>query len=299
MNLRAFWGKAKSVGQRHGLPVLAALLYEAFIRSYGNRIFRKFASFFIRRSHARRKFAFILGCYNSGTTLVKQCVCAHPLVSTTPVETPFLSSISTYQETGWGRALYGNVARIEADRKAGRPFERETYLRELSPWMRKPVFIDKSVPNSVRVPGLANAFPDAKFVYVYRKPAGVIRGIRKRSRPEADAGLIFSGEPYSDAFLYQQWKYFNQCIVEDADRFPGRIHFCSYERFLASPVEELTRIYEFLGLPMPEISHNEAGLRVGTTEIGFHNQSVGDMRGGGNFSDDIARYEAEYEAART
>lgn len=297
--LEVFWRKTLSIAKRHRLPVVTALVYELFIRLYQRRDFR---GAFLAASRALGKsedFHFILGCYNSGTTLVKQCVCAHPLVSTTPVETPFLSSISTYQETGWGRALYGNVARIEADRKAGRPFERETYLRELSPWMRKPVFIDKSVPNSVRVPGLANAFPDAKFVYVYRKPAGVIRGIRKRSRPEADAGLIFSGEPYSDAFLYQQWKYFNQCIVEDADRFPGRIHFCSYERFLASPVEELTRIYEFLGLPMPEISHNEAGLRVGTTEIGFHNQSVGDMRGGGNFSDDIARYEAEYEAART
>lgn len=110
----------------------------------------------------------------------------------------------------------------------------------LDAWMpfwdaSKPVLLEKSPPNLIRMPFLRALFPAARFIIVVRHPVAVSVATRKWTRTSMDS-------------LMRHWLAGHRHLVDDA-RAVGDVAVVRYEDLMAAPGDELNRIFAFLGLP--------------------------------------------------
>ena len=244
---------AKDLAARLEMPVWKALPYDAFVRAYRHAPMRGVLRLPFPRVKPRG-WIFPVGCYNAGTTIIKDAILAHPDVVGMPVEGDTLTSaLDTFEEGGFPRGMFANHDVIERSRNVG-DLDVDRIIRDWAPWIRGgKLFLDKSISNSMRIHKLRSAFPGARFVCIVRSPAGVIAGIKKRSRPS-------HGGEYDDGFLRAQWKYFYETILGDEE--PSDLSYCSYESFVASPSETTESLFRGLGLRRVPIEDDESGVRI-------------------------------------
>src|SRR5690554_6700863 len=100
--------RLKKISERHKLSLVPALTYELFVRAYRNDLLR-----FLLKPYFEflkpKGWIFVCGCYNSGTTIIKQVIGAHPDVAMTPIEGDCLTSyLSNFETGGWPRAMMAN-----------------------------------------------------------------------------------------------------------------------------------------------------------------------------------------------
>jgi hypothetical protein len=129
-------------------------------------------------------------------------------------------------------------------------------------------FLEKTPKNALRITFLNEAFPDALFIYLHRKPesnlASMIeawnsgRFVTYRDLPEWH-GLPWSllltpnwrNLPADDlaAIVADQWHQANNAIVRDLSALPtSRWRSLAYEDLVKSPSETLTRLWKFCDL---------------------------------------------------
>lgn len=260
--------KINKLSRRHNKPMLSSLGYEMFIRVYRYfPIARKLLRFFSLPKQPKNIF-FVVGAYNSGTTITKSVIGLHPSVSSAPIEGDLLTSeISNLEENGWHRCLYGNKESILDYRKTV-TINPINLIKDWSPWIKKDkFFLEKSVSNSVRMSQLREAFPGSKFINVIRDPHDVTSGIIKRSKPTGEAATSLNSDAYPEKLISCQWSFIYDIIdldSRDADTFS-----CSYENFIKYPVETISAIYSFLNLHPIAISFNHKTnlLQLGEEQI--------------------------------
>lgn len=271
--MKKFVAGIKRLSERHGTGPISAVLKEGFIRSYRKpRVRRILQFFFVKR--LPRRMIFVVGVYNSGTTVVKDAIALHPDVCSAPIEGDRLSSaIAYFEQGGWPRAMFGNAYEIMKGRL--RPtINAEQFISDLRPWVRSNKwFLEKSISNSVRVPQLRKAFPGAKFIWVMREPENVTKGIKKRSLPGPVVSKLLGSDTYPDDFLALQWAFFSRLLLNDCE---GQDDFycCRYEQFLESPVKLMGDIYKFIGVPDTQIEETEKGIAVSGRKLALHSGSA-------------------------
>ena len=201
------------------------------------------------------------GCYNAGTTVIKNAVSLHPDVSTPPVEGDMLTSgLSNFEVGGWPRAMLGNAYEIEKFRSSGK-INLDGVLRDWSPWIKPDrSFVEKSIANTTRIKDLRQSFSPSKFVCISRSPDAVVSGIQKRSSPTGLARKYLDSDAFSDQFLYSQWYFMYSMVLQDAEA--SDTCFCSYEAFLSDPVQTLSALFHFLDLRPVDISFSDDQLSV-------------------------------------
>lgn len=248
------------IKHRHGGYLPSALAYEVFIRAWRKPILRALMRPLLPARRASR-YVFLLGCYNSGTTVVKDAIALHPDVVTTPVEGDVLTlALPNFEAGGWPRAMYGHAPTIVRERRSGL-INRARIESDWRPWLRPDrVMVEKSISDSVRIEQLRSAFPGSRFICITRSPDAVVRGIQKRSHPGRDASWLLGSTEYDRAFLLSQWHYIYRLILKDA-RDDDTLFF-AYDDFIASPDESLQALYRFLGLSIPAITFVEGCLRI-------------------------------------
>lgn len=259
----------KRVSRRHRLPMAYALLYEAFIRLYALPWARKCLKFFFKEERPSRSI-FILGCYNSGTTILKDCVALHPDVTTPPVEGSRLTqSIPDFDGSDWPRGMFGNLYQIQSYRQLGGVSSAQ-YFSDIRPWVSaNKVLLEKSISCSVLMPQIDKEFSNPKYLVVLRGVEGVMSGIQKKSRPRGVAKKILGGEIYPENFLVAQWDYLYSTILKDiAD--PSRVKLVVFEEFLIDPISELRDVFRFFDLPPADLSMNGNLLSVSGRDIEIH-----------------------------
>lgn len=128
--------------------------------------------------------------------------------------------------------------------------------------------LEKTPKNSLRVPFLAAAYPDALFVYLYRDPRETISSILDAWRsgrfityPDLPG---WTGLPWSLLLVpgwrelagkglaeiaARQWEIATARLLDDLEALPpGRWCVASYDRLVAEPQEEIRRLCEFIGV---------------------------------------------------
>ena len=163
--------------------------------------------------------------------------------------------------------------------RAGRPRrlgrERAYVYLAVRWFVGKRRFVDKTPENCLRIPYLEALFPQARFVFLRRRAAdnisSLIEGWRARPRfvkyrlPEPLTGLgPLSGNHWSFT-LTPRWRELRDASLEEicahqyvasnsavldarASADPSRWIDVRYEDLVASPDEELRRVYSLLGL---------------------------------------------------
>lgn len=259
--------KLNNLSHRHQVNVLYAIFVEMFVRLYAFSSFRILCKIIFRMKEPER-YIYVVGCYNSGTTIVKDAIAMHSKVCTTPVETDNLTNaIDSFENGEWPRCVFGNCYSVIDSRQHG-SFDKKQYMSDLRPWTRTGMtFLDKSISNTLRIPKLRTSFSNAKFICVVREPEGVVRGIQKRSLPGSVASEVLGSNCYPDELLMRQWVFFYQLVLNDYKDKPEDIYFCSYERFVREPESELTSMLGFLGLDSEPLSYQDGCLKLGECEI--------------------------------
>lgn len=144
-------------------------------------------------------------------------------------------------------------------------------------------FLEKTPKNSLRVPFLAEAFPDALFLYLYRDPRETISSLLdawKSGRFVTYPGLPeWEGPPWSlllvpgwrelsgknlAEIVARQWATATSQLLDDLEALPpGRWCVASYDRLVSEPQAEIERLCDFIGVawdrtltaPLPPSRH--------------------------------------------
>lgn len=190
-----------------------------------------------------KKWVFLVGCYNSGTTLLAELLSQHPSIAALPTEGHFITDqFLTDFELGLPRMWVNreDIFCLTEEDEGPDP------LRIKKEWaMRldhsKPVLLEKSPPNSARTRWLQKHFDEAYFIGIVRNGYAVAEGITRKAEPRH----LIDGWPIEMSAF--QWKRSNDVLKNDS-KYLKRFLWIKYEDLTADTFTTLDSITEFVGI---------------------------------------------------
>jgi Sulfotransferase family len=196
------------------------------------------------------EWVFVVGCNNSGTTLIHDVLAATGQFSFMPHEGQrYTRVLRPAHKRGFERVWTEYLSELrldESDSIARVP-------RLIFDWLAamdtpaKARILEKTTANAVRMRWLQRALPRSAFIGVVRSAYAVAEGIRRKGSKEVGRGA-------------RHWRKANQIMLDDS-RHVSRFMLVRYEDFVASPAEMLLRMARFLELSEPQI--DQALVRFG------------------------------------
>lgn len=189
---------------------------------------------------AQRRWVFLIGCNNSGTSLLQRLI-------------ERLGPVSTFAAEG---QRYTRALRRDDRREHARVWSR--YLDELAlgasapldaaprllhDWLRhlrtplQPVILEKTPANTARALWLQRVFPDARFIGLMRNGYAVSEGIRRKAGHSVVLGAT-------------HWAAVNALLLDQAAELEHYLEV-RYEDLAAHPDAVLARLRDFIGLSPP------------------------------------------------
>jgi hypothetical protein len=127
--------------------------------------------------------------------------------------------------------------------------------------------LEKTPKNALRIPFFLKAFPDARFIFLWREPRGNLGSIidawqsgnwityRDLDGWDGSWSMLLPpgwqglrGHPLEEIAAYQ-WQCTNRIVIDDLGGLPrDRWISLSYEEFLADPVSSTRKLCEFAGI---------------------------------------------------
>jgi hypothetical protein len=196
---------------------------------------------------------FVVGCCNSGTTILWQALKTHPELDGPLVEGQDLADLPPCMKHCLGRQTFRLFAHPRfrmSYRRTEVDFDWRTGHRIASVYREHcrlgKRLIEKSPANTLRVRYLQSIFPDAYFVFIVRSGLAVSEGIvRKRwldpERPQK------SGQSTTLADAATQWLHANAMYLYD-QRYLRRSKIVTYEQLVQNARQTLWSVLEFCEL---------------------------------------------------
>ncbi len=195
------------------------------------------------------KWIFIIGCYNSGTTLLARLLEKHSKIWTLPGEgVAFTDVLTRPEEFGWPRLWHKCRQQMEINGSDQAALARR--IKRQWHWAARgsgTSFLEKSIANATRLEFLNAHFKPAYFIHITRNGYAVAEGIRRKADPVRWNNPEHSG-PYPLGLCAEQWKITEETINAQKAGLE-RYYALSYEALSASPQREMQIILEFLELP--------------------------------------------------
>lgn len=194
------------------------------------------------------KWVFVVGCYNSGTTLLAKLLARHPEISGMPTEGHFVTDqfIKDY-DIGLPRMW---VDREDLFRLTEND-EGPDVIRIKKEWgmrldLSKQILLEKSPPNGARTRWLQKHFENAHFIGLIRNGYAVAEGISRKGDPKH----IEDGWPIERSA--KQWARSNEILRDDAKHLRNFV-WIKYEDLVHDVKATLRTITDFLKIePFPE-----------------------------------------------
>lgn len=184
------------------------------------------------------KWVFIVGCYNSGTTLLHDILAAHPSVGSMPDEGQFYTDeLLLPRAVGLPRLWALEAGRFCMDEAGGTGVNVVRLKRQWGARFNdpdRPVLLEKSPTNAARTRWLQRHFENAHFIGIVRNGYAVAEGIRRRA-----------GHPLELAAT--QWARSNEILLRDFEMLQKK-KLVRYEELTESAERILKDIVEFLDL---------------------------------------------------
>jgi len=239
-----------------------ALFIEFCARLYTVPVIRGIARNFWQ-TRKPKKWIFLVGCYNSGTTILREILGAHPAISCLPKEgVRFTSHLPQPEDLGWTRMWfmcqeYMKIPLSHDARIAGE------IVKDWAPWWDRKAdfFLEKSITNVTRMDWLDRHFSPSIFIGITRNGYCVSEGIRRRAKPEKDIAALYP-EGYSIDLAAEQWVLANKLLTENIGKVENFM-LVRYEDFIDRPVENLKKIWKAIGVEEIDVAIQNGYLRVG------------------------------------
>ncbi len=190
-----------------------------------------------------KKWVFIVGCYNSGTTLLSEILGSHPLVSSLSSEGQYLTDqLFSDHEIGLSRmwtaredlyCLKANDTGPDVTR-----LKKEWGMRfDLS----KSTLLEKTPANMARMTWLQANFENNYFVAIVRNGYAVAEGISRKAKP------IHRKDGWPIELAAHQWARSNEIMMKDAEQIK-QFKLITYEKLSEEPQETIRDVLRFLDL---------------------------------------------------
>jgi len=193
------------------------------------------------------RWIFVLGCYNSATTLLASILEKHPLIGGLPNEGAFLTDALPYPELfGWPRMWSQCAEKMLLGDEFTGPERAKRIKRQWSLWFPKgaPNLVEKSIANVTRIDFLQKYFTPAYFIYIIRNGYVVSKGIQKKAN-YARWGSSYKDRGYPIELCAEQWKISDE-VIEKKSKNINNIKCIKYEDLTSNPIKILNEITEFL-----------------------------------------------------
>ena len=232
------------------------------------------------------RWIFVLGCYNSATTLLASVLRRHPHIGGLFNEGAFLTDALPYPESfGWPRMWSQCFKKMIVESGDDQSKRAQRIKRQWSIWFPEeaPNLIEKSVSNITRTLFLQEYFKPAYFIYIVRNGYVVSKGIQKKTNYRR-WNCPYKKSGYPIELCAEQWKLSDDIIEEDSKRL-DRILSIQYEDFTDNTFETLKKITDFIGIqPMPpEVLRRDWSIDemnssiVNMNSIGLERLNAGDF----------------------
>jgi len=235
--------KYKQYLERNGGSVFGSAFRRYGAACYSNDLFRSLCSPIKTSGREPDKWLFIVGCYNSGTTILKDVVGAHNSVSTLPREgAKFSDMLPRPEDLGWQRMWIScrEHMNMPVEEKVSRKMV-QRIKEDWSPWWKKgsACYLEKSVSNTTRIEWIDRYFDNAHFLAISRDPIAVVEGIRRKASPQGE----------------------------------DKIMRLKYEDFVMDPESHLSRIWKFLELEDQRVNFENGDLSINNQTITLENMN--------------------------
>lgn len=226
----------------------------------------------VLRAREPKTWVFMGGCYNSGTTILREMIGAHPEVASLPREgVEMTDAFPDLESDGWIRMWFRNSEKV-CDVT---PEAAERAKRDWSLWWQRgaTAFLEKSIVHGAWMPSLDSRFPNAKFIGVIRNGYCVCEGIQRRARPTGKAREIVGVDTYPITEVGRQWNYANEVLERDSKSVKNYLEV-RYEDFAKNPTETIERVFKFIGVRSNVATLHESGMvRIGNRVFDIRNQN--------------------------
>lgn len=226
------------------------------LKSYAN-IIKKFflkINFFSKSIKIRpskfpgmpKKLILIVGCYNSGTTLLHNVLGKHTEISSFADEGVSLTDQFLIPETyGWHRLWYKCRKKIEIIKNSKKP----NIKKVKNDWAkyhdrRKKFALEKSIVHSLNVDWFESNFSKPYFIWIIRNGYVVSEGIRRRTLSKKRAQFEIN-EPYPIEWCAKQWVESNTVLQKKLSNVKNSF-FLRYEDLTQNPKLEIKRLLNWL-----------------------------------------------------
>jgi hypothetical protein len=227
------------------------------------------------------RWIFVVGCYNSGTTLLATILRHHPDLAGLWTEGAYLTDTLPYPEQrGWPRMWCKCVDHVrlepgeEGERKASRA------KRHWSLWFPREAanLVEKTVSSGARMPFLDAYFRPAYFVYIRRNGYAVAAGIRKKANLNRWGNPFASQGGYPIGLCAEQWRVADEFADRDG---PGLERFLpiSYEDLTDHPTTTMAKITDFLGIDAFPDGTSKRGWTIHEDRSGIRNMNPESLAG--------------------
>jgi hypothetical protein len=210
---------------------------------------------------------FLVGCSNSGTSLLHDLFAAHPEVASLPREG---QSCTDQLPRPWDFGIprlwtaRPDLFRLGADAKPAIDVDR--MLRQWGAHLigaGRPVVVEKTPTNAARIPWLRRTFPNSAIVAIVRDGRAVAEGIRRKSGQSVEFGAL-------------QWRRCNEVMLGDMEGLE-RTATVRYEELAADPLGTVRRVFDVAGLDASGVEAAPDGVRVAGRPFLVGNQNAASL----------------------
>jgi len=215
--------------------------WRALVAECLGRLHREFR-ISITRVPEPHKWVFVVGCYQSGKTLLVELLRRHHAIGALPQEGQFLTDGF---QADWEVGLPRMWARHEELFRLTEADEGPDVVRLKKEWSmrldhRRPVLLEESPPNAARTRWLQANFENAHFIALVRSAYPVVDAIRRKT-------ITRRQKSWPLELCIHQWRRSNEILLEDSKHLK-HISWVRYEDLADDPMSEMERLLAFLGL---------------------------------------------------
>ncbi len=203
------------------------------------------------------QWVFIVGCYNSGTTLLQDILSIHPGIGIMNDEGVMLTDcLPRPEDYGWRRMWVKCEEKMKVDNPARSAALIKKHWSHFYP--DRPLLLEKSISNTSRIPFFKEYFKPVKFIHLVRNGYAVAEGICRKAQV-METHVSEFGEHYPIDLCAQQWVRSLEVVHGNMDE---SILEVTYEDLTERPDEILEQICHFLNIDLPDRNVSELTFSI-------------------------------------
>jgi hypothetical protein len=217
---------------------------------------RRFFTPFWREIAGSHRWVFVIGCNNSGTSVLQRLLEWTGQISTFPLEGQlYTRAVTRDRDPRYSRVWTEYIQELQ--RLPGESLDKMPRL--VHDWMinlpqpLQHVVVEKTPANACRARWLQEVFPDSRFIGLVRNGYAVTEGIKRKA-----------GQPYARGARH--WNAVNKLLIETSRQLDNYLEV-RYDQLTDKPAGTMLEICRFIGINNSLIEEMSRGSEADAAQL--------------------------------